>query len=74
MNVGHINISSVQELCPLTLPEEISLAELDAISNSGVSFSRYNMFELTPIDCGLICLCYECHHGDDKGMSLSHNT
>ena len=73
MNIGHININSVQEVCPLTYPAEISLAELDAISNtndSGVSFGTHNLFVLTDIDCGQICLCYECHHGDDKSMLL----
>ena len=58
----------MQEVCPLTLPEDIPLAELVAISDddSGVLFSTHDMFILTDIDCGQICLCYECHHGDDK--------
>ena len=69
MSIGHININSVQEVCPLTFPEGVSLAELIAISNSSdVSFNTHNMFVLTDIDCGRVCLCYECHHGDDKSM------
>ena len=62
----------------MTLPEDISLAELDGISDStsnpgGVSFSTHNMFVLTDVDCGRVCLCYECHHGDDKGMCIHHS-
>ena len=58
-------------MCPLTLPEDISLVELDAISNSdGVSFSDHDMFIITDVDCGQVCLCYQCHHGDDKGRCI----
>lgn len=67
INIGHINVNSVQEVCPLSVPEEISLAELDAISNTdGVSFTTHKLFIITDVDCGQICLCYEYHHGDDK--------
>lgn len=72
INIGHITVNSVQEVCPVTFPKDIPLAELDVISNSNddvrVSYSEHDLFIITDIDCGLICMCYECHHGDDNSM------
>jgi len=61
VNIGRIHINSVQEVCPLTPPENLPLAELDVISNHGDGplFTTHPIFILSEVDCGRVCLCYE---------------